>query len=280
VTDTVAGLVGRARDPRASIGEQHAAFARLVERFERMALATALRASDDAESARDACQEAFLVAWRTLPRLREPAAFGVWLQRLIRTQCRKTRGAAAPLELETHIPDPRESSIRESDAVIRRAVNALPSPEREAILLFHFLGESLRAVARELDVSEARAGKLVYEGRLRLRGSLPRSVAEEFLARRPTTAFTRRVRAGVFDEIVGDYRFEKRPELTVRIRREGDRLVSYAAHQRHVLASRASEALVATEFDGEGRFRRDARGRVKDFIYYEFGKRLGVARKI
>ena len=279
MTETVAGLVRRARDPRASIGEQHAAFARLVERFKRMALATALRASDDAESARDACQEAFLVAWRTLPRLREPAAFGSWLQKLIRTQCGKARrGAEAPLNTESL--GSFERPIRESEAVIRRAVNALPTPEREAVLLFHFLGESLRAVARELDVSESRAGKLVYEGRLRLRGSLPRSVAEEFLARRPTSAFTRRVRAGVFDEIVGDYRFEKRPDLTVRIRREGDRLVSYSADQRHVLASRASEALVTTEFDGEGRFRRDARGRVRDFIYYEFGKRMGVARRV
>jgi RNA polymerase sigma-70 factor (ECF subfamily) len=278
VTETVAGLVRRARDRSASIGEQHAAFARLVERFERMALATALRATDDAESARDACQEAFLVAWRTLPRLREPAAFGGWLRRLIRTQCVKARGGRE-CELDAEMLGSPERTIREGDE-IRRAVNALPPPEREAIRLFYFLGESLRAIARQLDVSEARAGKLVYEGRLRLRGALPRSVAEEFLARRPSSAFTRRVRAGVFDEVVGDYRFEARPSLVVRIRREGDRLVSYAADQRHVLASRASEALVTTEFDGEGRFRRDARGRVKDFVYYEFGKRLGVARRI
>jgi hypothetical protein len=53
--------VRRARDPRAPIHARHAAFAILIERFEEMAFATALRACDEPESARDACQEAFLV---------------------------------------------------------------------------------------------------------------------------------------------------------------------------------------------------------------------------
>jgi hypothetical protein len=100
------------------------------------------------------------------------------------------------------------------------------------------------------------------------------------LARRPTSAFTRRVRAGMLDELAGEYRFPSRPDRPVRIRREGDRLVSYASGQRHVLASCRNDALVPIEFDGEGRFRRDARGRVTELIYYEFGKRLGVARKV
>lgn len=278
----VAGLVRRARDPRASIAEQHAAFARLVERFERMALAAALRASDDAESARDACQEAFLLAWRTLPRLRDPEAFGGWLERLVRTQCARARRRAKA----TGEPAAEPAAVsacevrRDAHRQIRRAVSALPAAEREAIVLFYFLGESLRAIARELFVSEARAGKLVYEGRLRLRRGLPRSVAQEFLTRRPTSAFTRRVRAGMLDELAGEYRFASRPDHAVRIRREGDRLISYAAGQRHVLASCRTDALVPIEFDGEGRFRRDARGRVKDFIYYEFGKRLGVAQRV
>ena len=68
--DRVADLVRQARDRRASIRDQHAAYTILVERFEAMAFATALRASEDKEAARDACQEAFLLEWRTLPDLR------------------------------------------------------------------------------------------------------------------------------------------------------------------------------------------------------------------
>jgi hypothetical protein len=38
-------------------------------------------------------------------------------------------------------------------------------------------------------------------------------------------------------------------------------------------------ALITTEFDGEGRCHRDRSGRVAHFVYYEFGARLGIARK-
>jgi hypothetical protein len=41
----------------------------------------------------------------------------------------------------------------------------------------------------------------------------------------------------------------------------------------------AEEWLLACHYDGEGRFRRDGRGEVTHFVYYEFGRRLGIARK-
>src|SRR5262245_62625237 len=103
-----------------------------------MALATALGWCDGPESARDVCQEAFLVAWRRLPALREPAAFGGWLKRLVRTQCsrvRRRRSASAGLRKNTDIAqivdrssDTEELvSRREMRQRIRRAVSALPA---------------------------------------------------------------------------------------------------------------------------------------------------------
>jgi RNA polymerase sigma factor (sigma-70 family) len=280
--DRVADLVRRARNPRASIRDRHAAFSALVERFEAMALATALPACDDTELARDACQEAFLLAWRTLPRLNEPAAFGGWLKRLIRTQCARARHRhRAPDRLPERGAEPAEPAGRlELQRRLKDAVSELPATEREAITLFYALGEPLTVVARQLGLSVGRAGRTLYDARLRLRHRLPRSIAEDYLVRRPTTAFTRRVRAGVFDDLVGEYRFPNRPDHVVLIRREGQMLVGYAGGQRNVLASRKADALNSTEFDGEGRFQRDAHGRVNRFVYYEFGRRLGVARKV
>ena len=291
-TDCVAELVRRARDARAPIHEQQAAFTILVERFEEMALATALPASEDVAAARDACQEAFLVAWRTLPDLRTPAAFGGWLKRLVRTQCARARrrriasvGVLPCASDETRISesesDPAERATRqETLRWILSVLDGLPAGEREAVMLFYFLGEPLRVVARELGLSVAQAGKRVYAARLRLRRRLPRPIAEAFLVVAPTTAFTQRVQAGVFNEFVGEYRFSNRPDHKVTIRREGNVLAGYAGGQRSVLASRRPDTLVPTEFDGEGRFQRNRQGHVSHFIYYEFGRRLGVARKV
>jgi RNA polymerase sigma factor (sigma-70 family) len=286
---SVAELVRRARDSRASIREQHAAFAVLVERFEEMAFTTALGACEDLETARDACQEAFLLAWRKLPALREPEAFGGWLKRLVRTQCARARRRDASAETRGWaLPDSPEYSCdaaefvdrRDVQALVRRAVMSLPPAEREAVILFHLLGESLRVVARALGVTVGSAGKRVYDARLRLRRNLPRSVTESFLIDAPTPSFTRDVSAGMFDELVGKYQFDERPDRPVVVRREGDCLVSYAGGQRNVLTSRRHDTLAPTEYDGEGRFRRNPRGRVSHFIYYEFGRRLGVARKL
>jgi len=287
-THGVADLVRRARDPHAPIQAQHAAFAVLVERFEEMAFATALRSCDEPELARDACQEAFLLAWRRLPALREPAAFGGWLKRLIHTQCfrvRRRRGVRAEIPDSAGIADRASDtaelvSRRDERQLIRRAVTALPVGEREAVILFYFLGEPLREIARALGVSVGLAGKRIYTARLRLRRALPRSITVTFLATTPAPAFTRRIRAGVFDEFVGEYRFPNRPDHRVVVRREGQVLASYAGGQRNVLASRRQDVLAPTEYDGEARFQRNRRGRVTRFVYYEFGRRLGVAHRV
>lgn len=290
-TLTLAGLVRIARDSRLPINQQQSAFARLVELFEEMAYATAIDASDDVEAARDSCQEAFLIAWRRLGDLRDPAAFGSWLKRLIRSQCnraRRKRSASAEVSADgseadniNFSTDPTDALSRlETHQIIRHAINELPTSDRRAIVLFYFLGESLRGVARAMGISPANAGKRVHSARLRLRRRLPGSIAEGFLATAPSPAFTKRVQAGVFREFEGEYRFPTRPDQPVLVRREGEFLVSYAGGQRNILASRKKDVLAPTEFDGEGRFRRNRKGRISHFVYYEFGRRLGVASRV
>jgi hypothetical protein len=131
-----------------------------------------------------------------------------------------------------------------------------------------------------MGVTAAHAGKLVHRARLRLRRGLPREVARAFLATSPSRAFTRSVEAGMLDELVGTYRFPERPDRPVVLRREGSALVAHGAGQRNVLTARGTEKLAATEFDGEARLLRDRRGRITGFVYYEFGRRLGVARRV
>ena len=68
-------------------------FNRIVERFQDMACASAYAIVKDVYLAEDVAQEAFLEAYLTVAKLREPAAFANWLRRIILKQAdRLTRG--------------------------------------------------------------------------------------------------------------------------------------------------------------------------------------------
>ena len=63
------------------------AFSELVDLDGDLCFAIAYRILRDAERAQDAVQQAFLLAWRELPRLRDPERFGPWLHRLLVNAC-------------------------------------------------------------------------------------------------------------------------------------------------------------------------------------------------
>src|SRR5687768_2005149 len=75
---SAAQLVSRARR-----GDREA-FADLVRRYERTALAVAYAATGDASSAGDATQEAFLRAWQRLGALKDDEKFATWLCGIVR----------------------------------------------------------------------------------------------------------------------------------------------------------------------------------------------------
>ncbi len=290
MADSVATLVQRARSARASLQHRQAAFAELVHRFERAAFSIAVDLTGDADVARDVCQDAFLDAWRLLGTVREPAAFAGWLRRLVHTHAaRWRRKQQATVSSDESIAvvadgsdaaDPAHVAVRkETLRLIWSAVNALSPSQREVVILFYFLGEPMRAIAAATRTPIGTVGKRLHSARLALRRELPRSIASGFLAAAPTAAFAQQVLTGVFAEFEGEYRFAARPDHPVLIRREGGLLVALAGGQRTVMASSEPDVLRSTVFDGDARFERDARGRITHFVYYEFGKRLGVARK-
>lgn len=279
---TLARLVEAARDPAASLDSRHAAFTRLVEESQHIVFALALASLRDVEDARDAAQDAFATAWHRLSQLRDPAAFPAWLRSIVLRECsrRRRRHRLAP---ESALPPPTvDADTRRVDyeSVIAEALEGLPDGERHVTVLFYFLGHSLQEIARRLRLKPGTVGKRLHSARLRIRRALPRSVRSDFVRLVPSQDFVERVRRGRLDEYVGEYRFERRPDHVVRIIREGDALIADSGDQRHVLVSGAKHSLVTRHYDGEGRFRRNRRGEVTHLVYYEFGRRLGVARKI
>ena len=79
--DALDVIVARAREGEAE------AFSVLVRRFQDMAVGYGYSILHDFQLAEDAAQEAFFEAYRTLPKLREPAAFAGWFRRIVFKQC-------------------------------------------------------------------------------------------------------------------------------------------------------------------------------------------------
>ena len=279
--ESAAQLVKTARDPAVPLRDQHAAFAELVARSQHFVFGLALASLRNVEDANDAAQEAFTTAWLRLRGLRDPFCFSAWLKTIAATQCHRRlrrRNCEQPC---ADVPESidADTSRSEHQSLVASAVASLPEGERHVIVLFYFLGHTLREISRLLHLKPGTVGKRLHSARLKIRRKLPSSVRREFVPLSPSRTFLERVRLGLFDEYVGEYRFDRRPDLIVRILREGQALISDGGGQRNVLASLTDDSLLTTHYDGEGRFGRNRQGKVTHFVYYEFGKRLGIARR-
>ncbi len=276
-----ARLVELARDPSAPLHEQHGAFTRLIEESQEGVFGFALSLLGDMDDAKDAAQEAFTTAWLRLRQLRNPSVFVSWLKTIVAHQCarRLRRRTRRPEAME--LPDAVEADSRRVDyqALVASALATLSEGERQVTVLFYFLGHSQARIARLLGMKPGTVGKRLHSARLRIRRRLPASVRGDFVRLSPSQPFIEKVRRGLLDEYVGEYRFERRSDHTVAIFREGGALLSEAGGQRHLLVSGAEESLLTRHYDGEGRFRRNRQGKVTHFVYYEYGRRLGIARK-
>ena len=281
-TAATAALVERARDAAASLEERHDAFTRLVLQSQQIVFAVALASLRDVEDAREVAQDAFAVAWHRLHQLRDPSAFAPWLKAIATSTCSRRRRQRLLLPEVMAQPASIEADAPRMDyqSVVVSALDRLTESERQVTVLFYFLGYTQPQIAGLLKLKPGTVGKRLHSARLRMRRGLPRSVRSDFVRLTPSVDFVKQVRRGLLDEYIGEYRFERRPDHIVSIVRKGDALIGHSPGQSHVLVSGGERSLLTIHYDGEGRFRRNAKGEVTHFVYYEFGRRMGVARRI
>ena len=163
---------------RAQSGDARA-FDALVRRFQDPAVAYARTLLHDPAAAEDAAQEAFVQAWRDLPRLMEAAAFGAWLRRIVFKFCDRARRSARPtLPLAETLPLPEDQepgrvAERADDAGrVRAAIEALPCPLREATLLYYLAGHDIQEIAAFLALPPSTVKNRLHAARKRLRKEL------------------------------------------------------------------------------------------------------------
>jgi RNA polymerase sigma factor (sigma-70 family) len=159
---------------------------RAVEAAYRLALAI-LRSETDA---RDAVQDAYLAAWRQLPKLREPDRFEAWLERIIVNTCRMQLRHHRVVRLrEIDVPDPadhvspgdpRMAVPAPDDGVadaelIRRAMDHLGADHRALLVLHHIQDRPVAEIAATLGIPAGTVKWRLHAAR----AALQRAVEEE-----------------------------------------------------------------------------------------------------
>jgi RNA polymerase sigma-70 factor (ECF subfamily) len=140
-------LVERARE-----GDE-VAFSELVDLDGDRCYAIAYRILRDAERAQDAVQQAFLLAWRELPKLRDPERFEVWLHRLLVNACyeefrRYRRWSENIRTLPVDGPGGADETIAIDDRdALDRAFRRLSPEHRAVVILHHHAGYPLASIA-------------------------------------------------------------------------------------------------------------------------------------
>jgi RNA polymerase sigma-70 factor (ECF subfamily) len=139
-------------------GGDDVAFAQLVDVDGDWCFAVAYRILRDVERAQDAVQQAFLLAWRELPRLRDPERYSPWLRRLLVRACyeehrRHRRWASHIRALPLDGPETPDSTmtVDDRDALDRAFVRLTPQ-HRAVFVLHHHAGLPLAEIAESVGV--------------------------------------------------------------------------------------------------------------------------------
>ncbi len=167
----------------ASAGGDARAFRALVDRHSGQAYAVALRMTGSAAEAEDVVQDAFLRVWRHAGSWRTGGArFATWLFQIVLNLCRDRARAARlrrhlPIEDGLEASDPRpgaEAGLRAQHEarLLLAAVQALPSRQREAVVLTYAGGLSNAEAAAALGVSAGAIESLLVRARRDLRRRL------------------------------------------------------------------------------------------------------------
>jgi RNA polymerase sigma factor (sigma-70 family) len=161
---------------RAQRGDDPFAFEMLVENFQQMVYAAALRILNDETLAEDAAQETFLVAYQQLHQLRDPRAFPGWLRAITRSQCtrmlRRETASLEPLDpeliVEAFTPEQLLEDY-EQQQTVSMAIQRLPDSQRDITERFYLHEQSQQEIASALALPLTTVKKRLQYAREHLR---------------------------------------------------------------------------------------------------------------
>ena len=159
------------------------AFDVLVLKYEQKIVNLVMRYVRDPEQALDISQEAFIKAYRALPRFRGDSAFYTWLYRIAVNTAKNYLAAQRrrPMDIELDLQDPEQyglhAKLKETDTpegitlsqelqeTLERAIEALPDDLRTAIILRELDGMSYEEIAQTMDCPVGTVRSRIFRAR-------------------------------------------------------------------------------------------------------------------
>jgi RNA polymerase sigma-70 factor, ECF subfamily len=186
-TDLGPAILDRAR------GGDHEAFAAVVRLYDAKLRGLAFKVLGDRDRMDDALQEAYVRAFRALPRFRGDARMSTWLFRITYNACldelaRGRKVSHVPLEelVEQASGEPQPGDELGSRSDLISALRALPEEERAVVFLVDVQGFDYAGAAEIVGVPVGTVASRLNRARLALRRALcARGEGSGFLPQNP-----------------------------------------------------------------------------------------------
>ena len=159
------------------------AFDLLVLKYQHKIVNLVMRYVRDPELAQDIAQEAFIKAYRALPRFRGDSAFYTWMYRIAVNTAKNHLAAQRrrPMDVELDLQDPEQydmhAKLKETDTpegvtlsnelkeTVERAIAALPEDLRTAIVLRELEGMSYEEIAETMECPVGTVRSRIFRAR-------------------------------------------------------------------------------------------------------------------
>lgn len=170
-----------------------AAFKPLVQKYQRMVMATIYRYTGSSQDVEDLTQDIFVKVFKAAKRYTPRAKFSTWLYKIVANHCfnyrRSQKRDAVVTSLDQsfsgeadapslQIAGPKENQPenqvrrREVEAALKRAIDELPDRQRMAIVLYRFEGLSYKEIAKVLGCSLSSVESLLFRAMTNLKEKL------------------------------------------------------------------------------------------------------------
>lgn len=162
---------------RASDGDREA-FGVLARVHADRLYAIAYRILRDFDRSEDAVQQALVIAWRELPRLRDLDRFEPWLHRILVRTCyaeaRRHRDWSAQIRvLPVDGPTSPDATVSFADRdEVDRGFRRLPPEQRAILVLHHYLGLTPTEIAETLGIPAGTARSRLHYAHRAMRAAL------------------------------------------------------------------------------------------------------------